>query len=70
MNETIHIELTPEQRALLLDGLTYLRSSALLEARLPSEEATLDRSRQVREIESLAEHLGGGSRPAKTRSSV
>jgi hypothetical protein len=69
MNETIHIELTPHQRTLLLDGLSYLRSSALLEARFPSEETTQDRNRQVNEIENLADHLGG-SRPSKTASSI
>lgn len=69
MNESIHIQLTPEQRTLLLDGLSYLRSSALLEARYPSEEVTQDRNRQVHEIETLAEHLGG-SRPAKATASV
>lgn len=70
MNASIQIELTAEQRALLLDGLSYLRSSALLEARFPSEEVTLDRNRQVHEIETLAEHLGGGAGRAKTRTSV
>jgi hypothetical protein len=69
MNESIHIELTPEQRTLLLDGLSYLRSSALLETRYPSEETTLDRNRQVHEIESLAEQLGG-SHTKKTATSI
>ena len=69
MNEMIQVELTPEQRTLLLDGLSYLRSSALLEARFPSEEATQDRNRQVHEIESLAEQLGG-SRPKRTAAPV
>lgn len=69
MNETIHIEVTPAQKALLLDGLSYLRSSALLEARFPSEETTQDRNRQVREIETLAEQLGG-SQKSKAAASV
>ncbi len=69
MNETIHIELTPQQRTLLLNGLGCLRNSALLECRFPSEETTNDRNRQVDEIECLAEQLGG-SHPAKTTASV
>jgi hypothetical protein len=69
MNETIHIEVTPAQKALLLDGLSHLRSSALLEMRFPSEETTQDRNRQVREIESLAEQLGG-SPQSKAAASV
>ena len=69
MNETIQIAVTPAQKALLLDGLSYLRSSTLLEMRFPSEETTQDRNRQVREIETLAEQLGG-SHQAKTAASV
>ena len=69
MNESIHVDLTPQQRSILLDGLTYLRNSTLLECRFPCEENTKDRERQVREIERLAEQLGG-NRPAKTAASV
>lgn len=69
MNETILLEVTPAQKALLLDGLSYLRSSALLETRFPSEETTQDRNRQVHEIESLAEQIGG-SHHSKTAASV
>ncbi len=69
MNEKIHVELTPEQRALLLDGLSYLRSSALLEMQFPSENATRERNRQVEEIETLAERLGG-TRPQKAAAPV
>ena len=63
MIETIHVDLTPDQRELLLKGLSYLRSSVLLEMRDPGEEPAADREKQVRIIESLAEQLGG-SRPA------
>ncbi len=69
MNETIHIELTSQQRSMLLDGLRHLRSSALLEMRFPSEETTQDRTQQVQVIEDLAKHLDG-SRPIKTPASV
>jgi hypothetical protein len=69
MNENIHIEVTPAQKALLLDGLSYLRSCALLEMRFPTDEAAQDRNRQVREIESLAERLGG-SHQSKAAASV
>jgi hypothetical protein len=69
MNESLHVELTPQQRTLLLDGLSYLRSNALLEMRFPSEETFKDRNQQVTEIESLAEQLGG-PRAAKTAASV
>lgn len=69
MNETIHIEVTPAQKALLLDGLSYLRSCALLDMRFPTNEATDDRNRQVRDIETLAEQLGG-SHQSKAAASV
>jgi hypothetical protein len=69
MNETIHIEVTPAQKALLLDGLSYLRSCALLDMRFPTDEVTQDRNHQVREIETLAEQLGG-SHQSKTAASV
>jgi hypothetical protein len=69
MNETITIEVTPAQKALLLDGLSHLRSCALLEMRFPSDEVTHDRNRQVREIVSLAEQIGG-SHQAITPASV
>ncbi len=69
MNENIHVDLTPQQRSILLDGLSFLRSAALLETRFPSEENSKDRERQVREIEQLAEQLGG-NRPVKAAASV
>lgn len=69
MNQTINVELTPQQKALLLDGLSYLRNSALLEAKFPTEENDNERNRQVREIENLAERLGG-SRPSQTPTAV
>ncbi len=69
MSNTIHIDLTPEQRTILLDGLSYLRNSTLLECRFPCEENAKDREQQVRVIEELAEQLGG-NRPAKAAASV
>ena len=69
MSQTIQVELTPQQKTLLLDGLSYLRNCALLEARFPSEEADQDRERQVREIEELADQLGG-SQTAKSPAPV
>lgn len=69
MTETIRVELTPQQRELLLDGLSYLRNCALLEMHYPSEKVEEERERQVREIEDLVEQLGG-SRPANTHASV
>lgn len=69
MNTTTHVELTPQQRSLLLDGLSYLRNCALLEMHYPSEESDRKRDQQVREIEDLVQQLGGSS-PANTTASV
>jgi hypothetical protein len=68
MSETIHVELNREQQSLLLEGLSYLRNCALLEVRFPSEESDREREQQVREIDELAEQLGGSQ--SRTHASV
>lgn len=55
MPDTYSIEVSREQRDLLQQGLRFLRSAALLEPRMPSDETTADRNQRVNEIEQLME---------------
>lgn len=65
MNTTI--EITPQQRELLLSGLRYVRSSIALEVRDWSEEVERDRDRQYEELESLESMLTGSKKSAPSR---
>ena len=69
MSEIQTIELTKAQRDLLLRGLRFVRSSALLEMRVPSPEVDADRSDQLQKIGALADQLNG-SRSAKATAKV
>ena len=69
MNETIAVELTKEQRDLLLRGLRFVRSSVLLETRQPSAAVTAERLQSIDAISVLVDELNG-ARPAKTAASV
>jgi len=63
MNDnTLTLELTREQRELVLRGLGYLRSDVLMELRDPSPEVDLDRETRLHEIEVLLARLGGPQR--------
>lgn len=69
MSQTQTVELTEQQRDLLLQGLRYVQSSVKYEMREPSPEVDADRAEQLREIDSLAERLKGG-RPSTTTADV
>jgi hypothetical protein len=62
MNDTVTLELTGEQRELVLRGLSYLRSDVLLEMRDPSSEVETDRENRLHEIELLQARLRGPQR--------
>jgi hypothetical protein len=62
MNDTLTLELTSEQRELVLRGLSFLRSGVLLEMRDPSPEVDVDRATRLHEIESLLARLRGSQR--------
>lgn len=57
MNDMLTLELTSEQRDLLLRGLTFLRTDVLLEMRDPSPDVDSDRETRLHEIESLVARL-------------
>ena len=63
MTDRLTVELTAEQRKLLLRGLQHMRSPVLLEMRMPSAEVTADREEQLEHIQSLVSRLED-SRPA------
>jgi hypothetical protein len=65
MNTTI--EITPEQRELLLTGLRYVRSSIALEVREWSQEVERDRDRQYEQLERLEAVLTGARKSAPSR---
>lgn len=62
MNDHLTLDLTDDQRELILRGLSYLRSDVLLEIRDPSPEVDSDRETRLDEIESLVARLRGGRR--------
>ncbi|HUG93230.1 MAG TPA: hypothetical protein VML55_20480 [Planctomycetaceae bacterium] len=66
MNNTLTVELTGEQRDLLLRGLSFLRSDVLLEMRDPAPDVDADRETRLDEIESLVARLRG-PKPAHAR---
>lgn len=57
MTETNTIGLNTEQLELVVRGLRFVRSSILLEPRLPSSEVRADRESQLQEVESLIDHF-------------
>lgn len=69
MSDTKHVELTKNQRDVLLQGLRYVRSSIMLEMRDPTPEDTATRSTQLREIARLVEQLNGNA-PTPTTADV
>lgn len=68
MSDVLHVDLTKQERELLLRGLRYVRSSVLLEIYDP-EDAQTDRAEQLREIESLVAQLNGQT-PSSTKAAV
>ncbi len=58
MNEALlHIEITTQERNILLRGLRYIRSGIMLETREPSPNDTFARSVQLDEIQMLSQRL-------------
>jgi hypothetical protein len=60
MNETMNVDLSKEQRELLLEGLRYLRSSRRYEFREPSAPPDVRRETDLREIAGLMSRLDHG----------
>lgn len=57
MHETNHLDLTPQQRDLLLEGLRYIRSSRRLSFRDPLNPEDAQRDNDLREIAGLMGQL-------------
>ena len=57
MNELLQIELTTDERDVLIQGLRYVRRSIMLETRDPSAEDELRRSGLLDEIQMLSQRL-------------
>jgi len=57
MDSILQVELTSQERDVLLRGLRYVRSAIMLETRDPSSEDTRRRSTQLDEIHSLSQRL-------------
>ncbi len=56
-DELLHIEITAQERDILLRGLRYARSTVLLKPRDPSPADTFLRSGQLDEIQMLSQRL-------------
>jgi hypothetical protein len=65
MNTTIQI--TPEQREILLAGLRYVRSSVALEVKDWSDDVEAERDRQYEELDAIESMLTGSSTTATAR---
>jgi hypothetical protein len=58
MNETITLELTKDQKDLLLRGLRYVRSSIMLDIQdLPTAESEDQRAAGLRQVMELTEQV-------------
>ena len=58
MNETITLEVTKDQKEILLRGLRFIRSSIMLDINdLPTSESIDERREKARNIAELTEHL-------------
>jgi hypothetical protein len=58
MNETITLELTKDQKEILLRGLRYVRSSIMLDINdLPTVESDEQRSAGLRQVMELTEQV-------------
>jgi len=57
MSQTSSIELTEQQREVLLKGLRYVRSSLMLDIRDPSPRLDRQRAEELDQIAALAQHL-------------
>jgi hypothetical protein len=67
MSENVTVELNPQQRDLVLEGLRYIRSSRRFEFREPSEPRNDRRETDLRTIADLMGQLDpAGGVPART----
>lgn len=57
MSENVIVELSDQQREVLLQGLRYVKSSIRLHVCDPTEDSVEQRQSQISEIESLVDHL-------------
>lgn len=57
MESLVQVELTLEERDMLLRGLRYVRSSVMLEMRDPTPEDTYRRSHLLDQLQNLAQRL-------------
>lgn len=57
MDGLLQVELTSEEREVLLRGLRYVRSALMLEMREPSRDDERRRSGQLDEIQNLCQRL-------------
>ena len=58
MSESISLELTKDQKEILLKGLRFVRSSIMLDINdLPTSESEDERRADLRQVTELAEHV-------------
>ncbi len=58
MSESITLELTKDQKEILLKGLRFVRSSIMLDINdLPTNESEDERRTDLRQVTELAEHV-------------
>ena len=58
MSESITLELTKDQKDILLKGLRFVRSSIMLDINdLPTNESEDERRTNLRQVTELAEHV-------------
>jgi len=58
MNESITLELTKDQKEILLKGLRFVRSSIMLDINdLPTAESEDERRSNLRQVTELTEHV-------------
>ena len=66
MDSLIHVDLTEQERKIIMKGLRYVRSSIMLETREPTDDNVRGRSVALDEIQMLSQRLDV-SDPAQTR---
>jgi hypothetical protein len=59
MSEDLTVEITEKQRAMLLDGLKFVRSSLMLTAQEPTPDAVSQRNAALDEVQELVDRLNG-----------
>jgi len=63
MNGLLQVELTSEERDVLLRGLRYVRSAVMLGIREPSRDEKCRRAGQLDEIQNLCQRLESAESP-------